>query len=73
MQNFLKSVSQDKNRKYFLVSDSIPGKNSNFLGFFLHGLKLKSYEFNKYKSKKDTKVISIDIVGKNNKPSSKST
>ena len=66
---FLKSVSQDKNRKYFLVSDSIPGKNSNFLGFFLHGLKLKSYEFNKYKSKKDTKVISIDIVGKNNKPS----
>ncbi len=66
---FLKSVSQDNNRKYFLVSDSIPGKNSNLLGFFLHGLKLKSYEFNKYKSKKDTKVISIDIVGKNNKPS----
>ena len=69
---FLKNINQDKNRKYFLVSDSIEGNNNNFLGFFLHGLKLKSYEFNKYKSKKETKVISITIVGKKNKPTNQS-
>ena len=27
-------------------------KKKNFLGLFLHGLKLKSYEFTKYKTKK---------------------
>ena len=33
------------------------------------GLKLKSYEFGKYKSKKETRVIHINIVGTRNKPS----
>ena len=32
-------------------------------------LKLKSYEFNKYKSKKDTRLITINVVGNKNKPS----
>ena len=37
----------------FVISDSIIGKQSNFLGHFLHGLKLKSYEFkNIYQKKK---------------------
>ena len=39
------------------------------MGYFLHGLKLKSYEFKKYKTKKDTKLISINVVGNKNKPS----
>ena len=34
------------------------------MGLFLHGLKLKSYEFKKYKSKKNTKFISINVIGK---------
>ena len=33
-------------------SDSILNNKSNFLEYFLHGIKLKSYEFNKYKTKK---------------------
>ena len=41
------------------------------MGHFLHGLKLKSYSFNKYKTKKDTRIISINIVGNKNKPSTK--
>ena len=35
----------------------------------MHGLKLKSYGFKKYKTKKDDKIISINIVGNKNKPS----
>ena len=37
-------------------------KYKNFIGHFLHGLKLKSYEFKKYKTKKDTRVISINVL-----------
>ena len=54
----------NKSSDYFVMSDSIQGKYENLLGHFLHGLKLKSYEFNKYKSKKDSKEISINVVGK---------
>ena len=68
---FYKKINHGKNNEYFLISDSIPEKQDNFLGYFLHGLKLKSYEFKKYKSKKDTRIISINIVGDKNKPSTK--
>ena len=50
------------------ISESISAKQNNFLGYFLHGLKLKSYEFKKYKTKKDNKIISLNIAG-NKKPS----
>ena len=66
---FFKRINQGKNSEYFLISDSIIGKHDNFLGYFLHGLKLKSYEFKKYKTKKDTRIISINIAGNKNKPS----
>ena len=66
---FYGRINYGKNSEYFVVSDSITGKQSNFLGHFLHGLKLKSYEFKKYLSKKETRVISINIFGNKNKPS----
>ena len=66
---FHKKINSKKNNEYFVVSDSVVGKNENFLGYFLHGLKLKSYEFKKYKTKKDSKNISINVVGTKNKPS----
>ena len=53
----------------YIISDSAVSKIDNFLGYFLHGLKLKSYEFKKYKTKKDTRSISINIIGNKNKPS----
>ena len=65
-------VNHGKNSEYNIFSDSIVGKYDNFLGLFLHGLKLKSYEFKKYKSKKDTKVILVNITGSKNNPSAKS-
>ena len=45
-------VNYDKNNDYSINSDTIDNKKENFVGYFLHGLKLKSYEFNIYKSKK---------------------
>ena len=64
-------VNYGKNSEYYIFSDSIVSKYDNFLGLFLHGLKLKSYEFKKYKSKKDIRVISVNITGSKNKPSAK--
>ncbi|MBH90742.1 MAG: leucyl aminopeptidase [Candidatus Marinimicrobia bacterium] len=66
---FFKLVNHGKNSEYFIISDSIIAKTDNFLGHFLHGLKLKSYEFKKYKTKKDTRLISINVSGNKNKPS----
>ncbi len=66
---FYGRINYGKNSEYFLISDSIVGKNENFLGHFLHGLKLKSYEFKKYKTKKETRLIDINVLGNKNKPS----
>ena len=62
-------VNYGKNSEYYLNSNSINGSNEKFLSLFLHGLKLKSYEFKKYKSKKDFRSITINIIGSKNKPS----
>ena len=62
-------INYGKNCDYFLNADSIIAKHENFLGHFLHGLKLKSYEFTKYKSKKEKRIININVVGNKNKPS----
>ena len=54
-----------KSAEYNISSDTI-SLNSNYLvGHFLHGLKLKSYIFDKYKTKKNKNNISIKILGKN--------
>ena len=54
-----------KETQYIVNSDTIPNGLKNILGYFLHGIKLKSYKFEKYKSKKDKGDISINVVGKN--------
>ena len=52
--------------KNILVSDtSIFTKNaSQLLNHFIHGLKLKSYKFQTYKSKKAKKLFKITVIGK---------
>ena len=60
-------INYDKKNDYFLNSDTINSKIENFVGYFLHGLKLKSYEFNIYKSKEDKRLISINVFGNKNK------
>ena len=58
--NFLKENSF--NDIVISVASSI-NFNKNFLSNFLHGIRLKSYEFNIYKSKKnEKKLISINLL-----------
>ena len=61
-------IGYDKKSHYFVNSDSATAKSENFVGHFLHGLKLKSYEFNIYKSKQDKKLVTISVIGNKNKP-----
>ena len=42
-------IDYDKKKDYFVNSDTLNSNIKNFVGYFLHGLKLKSYEFNIYK------------------------
>ena len=37
-------INYDKKNDYLVNSDTINSKIKNFLGYFLHGIKLKSYE-----------------------------
>ena len=60
---FYGRINYGKNSEYSINSDSIISKYKNFINFFLHGLKLKSYEFSKYKTKKEKRLISIKVLG----------
>ena len=66
---FFVRIDQNKKEDYYINTDSLNIRYENFIGYFLHGLKLKSYKFNKYKSKNQTKLISVNVVGNKNKPS----
>ena len=51
-----------------LYNSNIRASSSNNLSFFnefMHGLELKSYEFKKYKSKKDKEIFNFDISSDN--------
>ncbi len=60
-------INYEKRNNYTVLSDTLNSKIENFIGHFLHGLKLKSYEFNIYKSKNKKKLVSINVVGNKNK------
>ena len=60
-------INYDKINDYFVNSDTVNSKIENFVGYFLHGIKLKSYEFNIYKSKKNKRHISVNVIGNKNK------
>ncbi len=67
---FFGKINYGKKNEFIVISDSIESKNKKFLGYFLHGLKLKSYEFGKYKTKKETRNISLNVSGFKNTPNS---
>ena len=54
-----------KETEYNVNSDTIPKELKNVVGYFLHGIKLKSYKFEKYKTKKNKTNILINVLGKN--------
>ena len=51
-----------KEKEYNVNSDTAPSQYKNLIGYFLHGIKLKSYSFEKYKTKKNKKNISVNLV-----------
>ena len=60
-------INYDKQNDYFINSDTASSKIENFVGYFLHGIKLKSYQFNIYKSKKSKKTVTINVIGNKNR------
>ena len=57
-------------KNFNIYSESAPKSKISYVGHFLHGLKLKSYQFEKYKSKKSKNNLDITVSGKN-KPNTK--
>ena len=68
--NLFETIKDIKHDKFIVNSDHVPTNLKNFIAHFFHGFKLKSYLFEKYKSKKNKKNILINVSGKNN-PSTK--
>ena len=68
---FHSHIDYDQKKNYFVNSDTVSSKIENFVGYFLHGLKLKSYEFSIYKTKKVKKLVYISVIGNKNKISAK--
>ncbi|MDC1224473.1 leucyl aminopeptidase, partial [Pelagibacteraceae bacterium] len=64
---FYSYINYANKGEFTINGDSIKSKIEDFIGYFLHGLKLKSYEFNIYKSKKEKKLFLVNIIGKKNK------
>ena len=62
-------INYGKNSEYIIFSESSKVNPNNFLGYFLHGFRLKSYEFKKYITKKESRVITINVSGNKNIPS----
>jgi len=68
---FFVRINYGKNSEYHINSDSVISKNKTFMGYFLHGFKLKSYDFSKYKTKKETRTISLNVIERKYKLSNK--
>ena len=62
---YLKSNSYFKTTFYEQNIRNLSLKNKYFFDQFIQGLQLKSYEFNKYKSKNIEKKFDIEIINKN--------
>ena len=70
--NFYNYIKENSINDISINLDSLKIKPLNdYLGYFLHGVKLRSYDFNTYKSKKENKNYIINILGKKNKLFSK--
>ena len=61
-------IKINKIKNLVINSNSLSSKHGkDFIDIFLHGLKLKSYEFLKYKTKKKTTDVNVIILGNKNK------
>ena len=63
--NFYDQFKNNKLLEFNLISETLSTKQKNIIDHFVHGLRLKSYVFEKYKTKKNNTKIYLNIVGKN--------
>ena len=61
---FYDIFKSSKINDFNIISDTTPKNKDYVIGYFLHGLKLKSYNFEKYKSKKSKNNLIFTISGK---------
>ena len=61
---FFHHIKDNKINKYIFDTKFLLVKNKNIIEHFFHGIKLKSYKFDKYKTKKEKKIILINVIGK---------
>ena len=62
---FFDTYKDLKLKEFIVNSDTLTLKSNDSLGYFLHGITLKSYSFEKYKTKKNKSTIRIFVDGKN--------
>ena len=62
---FYDLFKNSKYNEYELNSDTVSNKLKSIIGYFLHGFRLKSYAFEKYKTQKKKNKITIIVIGKN--------
>jgi len=63
---FYSFIKENSFKNVILFGNNLVNLSKDFLHKFLHGLKLKSYKFNLYKSKKEDNTILVDIFGAKN-------
>jgi len=64
---FYNFIKKNLFKNLSIITESLKSKpGKDFIGRFMHGLKLKSYEFNIYKSKKTKSLFTISLIGKPN-------
>ncbi len=57
-------LSDSKMTEHNINSETIDKQSIDLIGHFLHGMRLKSYKFEKYKTKKEKKDIIVNVIGK---------
>ena len=63
---FFNYLKQNDYKNVNVLFDSNSNLELNFINNFLHGIRLKSYEFNLYKSEIKNNLISFNIISKHN-------
>ena len=63
--NFYDKFKSTQIKNFNINSDTVQKNKNKAVGYFLHGLKLKSYKFEKYKSKKSKEKLIFTVTGKN--------
>ena len=62
---FYDQFKDSKTKEFYINTDTITKHANNIIGHFLHGIKLKSYSFEKYKTKKNKNNLTINVTGIN--------